>query len=491
MIEDRAVQYVGLERVEGPLIFVGGVRDVGYDELVVVYDEQGHERVGTVLEVSGETAVVQVLGGTTGLSSRNTRVRFTGRMLTMRVSREMLGRVFDGLGRPLDGGPTPLGGKVMDIHGRPINPAARDYPRQFIQTGLSIIDGSNSLVRGQKLPLFSGAGLPHDRLAAQIVRQATLPGEGPAHEGAGGKFAVILAAMGIKNDVADFFYRNLQDSGALGRAALFLSPADVPSVERLTAPRAAMTLAEHLAFDLDMHVLVLLTDMTNYCDALREIASSRGEVPARKGYPGYLYSDLASIYERAGRIKDADGSITLLPILTMPSDDISHPVPDLTGYITEGQIVCNRELHQKGIYPPVAGLPSLSRLMKDGVGEGSTREDHAHIAAQLFAAYAHAQEVRGLAGVIGEEELSPQDKRYIEFGDTFERRYVLQGEDENRSIEQTLDLAWKVASLLPRSALARLSDELIEKYYRPAEAEEPGAAGAPKGKIEEGTEGDA
>ncbi len=459
MILDRPVQYVGLDRMEGPLIFVSGVHDVGYDELVEVRDEQGGERLGTVLEVSRDTAVVQVLEGTTGLSNRNTRVRFTGRPVCIRVGREMLGRSFDGLARPVDGAPPPLRGELRDIHGQPINPAARDYPREFVQTGMSILDGSNSLVRGQKLPIFSGAGLPHNRLAAQIVRQATLPGEET-------RFAVILAAMGVKNDVAQFFRRSFEDSGVLSRVTLFLSPADAPGVERLMAPRAALTLAEHLAFELDMHVLVVLTDMTNYCDALREIASARGEVPARKGYPGYLYSDLASIYERAGRLKESRGSITLMPILTMPADDISHPVADLTGYITEGQVVCKRELHQKGIYPPVAGLPSLSRLMKDGVGEGHTREDHMAIAAQLFAAYARAEDVRSLASVIGEEELSPLDKTYLHFADAFEQKYVSQGEYENRSIEETLERAWQVAGVLPRSELTQLSEAHIERYYQ-------------------------
>ena len=463
MIVDHPVQYVGLERMDGPLIHVSGVHDVGYDELVEVVDEQGGRRLGTVLEVNRGIAVVQVLRGTTGLSNRRTRVRFTGAPLHINVSRQMLGRAFDGLGRPVDGGPAPLGGESRDVHGQPINPAARQYPREFIQTGISIIDGSNSLVRGQKLPIFSGAGLPHQRLAAQIVRQATLPGEET-------RFAVIMGAMGVKNDVAEFFRRSFEDSGVLSRVALFLSPADAPSAERLMVPRTALTLAEHLAFDLDMHVLVVLTDMTNYCDALREIASARGEVPTRKGYPGYLYSDLASVYERAGRIKDSEGSITMMPILTMPADDISHPVPDLTGYITEGQIVCNRELFQRGIYPPVAGLPSLSRLMKDGVGEGHTREDHAAIAGQLFAAYARVEEVRGLASVIGEEELSPQDKIYLDFGRAFEQDYVSQGEHENRSIQETLDRAWRVASILPRSALPRLSDELIDRYYRKQES---------------------
>ncbi len=466
MIVDRPVQYVGLQRMEGPLIFISGVRGAGYDELVEVRDEEGRERLGTVLEISGDTAVVQVLEGTSGLSNMRTRVRFTGRPLSIRVGRQMLGRSFDGLGRPVDGGPDVLGGELKDVHGAPINPTARRYPSQFIQTGISIIDGSNSVVRGQKLPIFSGSGLPHDRLAAQIVRQATLPGEET-------RFAVVMAAVGVKNDVAQFFRRSFEESGVLSRVALFLSPADSPGVERLMAPRSALSLAEHLAFELGMHVLVLLTDMTNYCDALREIAAARGEVPARKGYPGYLYSDLASIYERAGRICTSEGSITLMPILTMPADDISHPVPDLTGYITEGQIVCKREMFHRGIYPPVAGLPSLSRLMKDGVGEGHTREDHSAIAAQLFAAYARAEEVQGLAMVIGEEELSPQDKTYLEFSRTFEREYVSQGEYENRPIEQTLDLAWRAAGVLPRSVLAQLTEELIDRYYPSGEEGEP------------------
>lgn len=458
MIQDRPVEYVDLDRMDGPLVFVSGVHDVGYDELVEVRDGRGSERLGTVLEVEGDVAVVQVLQGTTGLSNRGTRVRFTGHPLRLRTSLDMLGRTFDGLGRPIDGGPIPLGGELRDVNGLAINPAAREYPREFIQTGVSIIDGSNSLIRGQKLPIFSGSGLPHDKLAAQIVRQATLPGEET-------KFAVVMAAMGIKNDIAQFFRRVFEESGVLGKVSLFLSPADAPGVEQVMAPRTALTLAEYLAFEEEMHVLVIMTDMTNYCDALREIGSARGEVPTRKGYPGYLYSDLASLYERAGRIEGVSGSVTLMPILTMPSDDISHPVPDLTGYITEGQIVMTRELVQKGIYPPVAGLPSLSRLMKDGVGEGYTREDHMDIASQLFAAYAHAGEVRDLASVIGEEELSPQDQTYLEFADAFEKRYINQGGHENRTIENTLDLAWDVARILPVGSLPQLSGELITKYY--------------------------
>ncbi|MFP4027635.1 MAG: V-type ATP synthase subunit B [Candidatus Brocadiia bacterium] len=455
---DRPVQYVGLERMDGPLIFVRGVQGVGYDELVEVRDEQGNLRRGTVLELSGDIAVVQVLEGSSGLANEGTRVRFTGRPVSIRVSEAMLGRTFNGLGEPIDGGPPPLGGELRDVHGQPINPAAREYPREFIQTGVSVIDGSNSLIRGQKLPIFSGSGLPHNDLAAQIVRQATLRGEET-------RFALIMSAMGVKNDVAQFFRRSFENTGVLSRVGLFLSPADAPGVEQMMAPRAALTLAEHLAFDREMHVLVLMTDMTNYCDALREIACARGQIPTRKGYPGYLYSDLAELYERAGRIKGKDGSITLMPILTMPSDDISHPVPDLTGYITEGQIVMQRDLDHKGIYPPVAGLPSLSRLMKDGVGADSTREDHMDIAGQLFSAYADAEDVRALASVIGEEELSPQDQMYLEFADAFERDYVAQGEYENRTIEQTLDMAWDVAGMLPESELSQVSNDLIEKYY--------------------------
>jgi len=459
VIQDRPVEFIGVSRVDGPLLFVEGVHDVGYDEVVEVKDAEGNPRLGTVLEVSGEVAVVQVLEGTTGLSSAGTSARFLGKTFSINVSRRMLGRVFDGLGRPMDGGPLPLGGERRDIHGAPINPYAREYPREFIQTGVSIIDGSNSIVRGQKLPIFSGNGMPHNQLAAQITRQARLlSGESD--------FTVVFAAMGVKNDVAAFFTRNFEESGVLNNVALFLSLANAPSVERLMTPRTALTLAEHLAFDEGMHVLVILTDMTNYCEALREIGTARGEIPARKGYPGYLYSELASLYERAGRIKGSPGSITQMPILTMPSDDISHPVPDLTGYITEGQIVFDRELFQKGLYPPIAGLPSLSRLMKDGVGEGYTRDDHQALASQLFAAYSRVKEVRGLADVIGEEELSPLDKTYLEFGEKFEQRYIHQGEYENRAIEQTLEIGWEVISVLPRSELYRIKDEMLDQHHR-------------------------
>lgn len=463
-VADRGLEYVGLQRVAGPLVVVEGARGVGYGEVAEIADPQGNVRLGTVLDVSHDRAVVQVLEGTSGLAMRGCRTRFLGKPMRLCVSRAMLGRVFDGLGRPIDGAPPPLGGEERDVNGEPINPYAREYPRDFIETGISAIDGMNTLVRGQKLPIFSGNGLPHDRIAAQMARQAHLRGsEAP--------FAIVFAAMGVKHDVAQFFTRSFQDSGVLGNSAVFLSLASAPSVERLLTPRAALTLAEHLAFDAGLHVLVILIDMANYCESLREMGTARGEIPARKGYPGYLYSDLASLYERAGRIKGSQGSITQVPILTMPSDDISHPVPDLTGYITEGQIVLERDLFQRGIYPPIAGLPSLSRLMKDGIGPGRTREDHAPLASQLFAAYAVVKRVRGLAAVIGEEELPALDKQYLAFGEAFERRFLCQAEDECRTIEQTLDLGWEILAILPRSELYRISDELLDARYRPPTAE--------------------
>jgi V/A-type H+-transporting ATPase subunit B len=457
-VQDRGLEYVGLAQIDGPLVFVDAVRDVGYGEVVEIRDAEGHTRLGTVLEVSERRAVVQVLEGTEGLAGRGTRVRFLGKPLMLPVSRDMLGRVFDGLGRPIDGGPPPLSGDERDINGEPINPFSREYPRDFIQTGISAIDGMNTLVRGQKLPIFSGNGLPHDRLAAQITRQAKLLDEQ-------GDFVIVFGAMGVKHDVAHFFQRTFEESGVLQDVALFLSLASAPSIERLLTPRVALTLAEHLAFDCGLHVLVLLTDMTNYCESLREIGTARGEIPARKGYPGYLYSDLASLYERAGRVKGSDGSITQMAILTMPSDDISHPVPDLTGYITEGQIVLERELFQRGVYPPIAGLPSLSRLMKDGIGEGRTREDHRALASQLFAAYSHVKQVRGLAAVIGDEELGELDKHYMAFGNAFEQRFLRQDEHDDRPIAQTLGLGWEMLRMLPRSELYRISDELLDRYY--------------------------
>ena len=410
------------------------------------------------LEVAEGMAVIEVFGGTAGLSLPDVRVRFKEKPLEIGVTRQMLGRVFDGLGRPVDGGPEPITELTQDVNGLPINPTARDYPKKYIQTGISSIDAMNTLIRGQKLPIFSGSGLPHNLIAAQIARQAKITGE---QEG----FAVVFAAMGVKYDVAQFFINSFSESGALENVALFLSLADAPSIERLMTPRVALTLAEFLAFKEGMHVLVILTDMTNYCESLREVSTVREEIPSRKGYPGYLYSDLASIYERAGMIKGIPGSITQIPILTMPNDDITHPIPDLTGYITEGQIVLERELHQKGIYPPIAGLPSLSRLMKDSIGEGLTREDHPHLASQLFSAYSHVKDVRALASVIGEEELTPLDHTYLEFGEAFEKQFLNQRPDEDRTMEESLVLGWEVISILPKEELHRISEEEISKYY--------------------------
>lgn len=452
------LQYTGVKNIDGPLVFMENVSGVAYDELVEVRAPGGEVRLGQVLDVTTSTALVQIFGGTDALSRSSTRSRFLGHSLRIPVSKEMLGRVFDGLGRPKDGLPPPLSKEFRDVNGEPVNPYSREYPRDFIQTGISSIDLMNTLVRGQKLPIFSGNGLPHNRIAAQIARQAKLLNEDV-------QFAIVFAAMGVKFDVARFFVDSFEQSGVLRNVAMFLSLADDPSVERMVTPRSALTLAEYLAYERGMHVLVIITDMTNYCEALREIATARGEIPSRKGYPGYLYSDLASMYERAGRLTSGGGSITQMPILTMPSDDISHPVPDLTGYITEGQIVLDREMFQRGIYPPVAGLPSLSRLMKDGIGKGRTRDDHPHVASQLFAAYSKVKDIRSLAAVIGTEELSPVDQLYMKFGEEFEAQVITQGEYENRSIEESLDLGWKVLKLLPRTELLRVTQEELEKHY--------------------------
>jgi V/A-type H+-transporting ATPase subunit B len=451
-------EYIGVDKIDGPLLFISKTHPVGYRELVECIDKDGNLRFGIVLESSTDFVVVQIFEGTSGLNIPDTRVRFSGGPLYIPVSKEMLGRIFNGLGDPIDDGPPQKGDIELNVNGMPINPTAREYPRDFIQTGMSVIDGMNTLIRGQKLPIFSGNGLPHNELAAQIARQAKIKGEE-------GSFACVFAAMGVKHDVARYFIRSFEESGVLENVALFLSLADEPSIERLITPRTALTLAEHLAFNEEMHVLVILTDMTNYCESLREISTIRGEIPSRKGYPGYLYSDLAELYERSGMIKGRRGSITSLPILTMPNDDISHPIPDLTGYITEGQIVFEREMYGRGLYPPIAGLPSLSRLMKDGIGEGMTREDHPHLASQLFAAYSYVKDVRNLASVIGEEELTPLDHTYLEFGEEFERKFVSQRVDENRDIEQTLSLGWEVVRILPHEELHRLTDEEIEKYY--------------------------
>lgn len=453
-------EYMNVAGITGPLIIVEGVKDVGYGELVEIRTPTGEIRTGQTLEVDEDKAVVQVFEGTSGLSQKNMRTVFLGKTLEMPVHRDMLGRVFDGLGRPIDGAPQVVTETTRDVNGLPMNPYSREYPRDFIQTGISAIDGMNTLIRGQKLPVFSGSGMPHNRIAAQIAKQAKIL---TSEE----EFTVVFAAMGVKFDVAYFFISSLEESGVLDNSAVFLSLANSPSIERLITPRAALTLAEHLAYDLNMHVLVILTDMTNYCESLRELSSSRGEIPSRKGYPGYLYSDLASIYERSGRLKGRNGSITQIPILTMPSDDISHPVPDLTGYITEGQIVLERELFNRGIYPPIAGLPSLSRLMKDGIGEGRTRKDHAGLAAQLFACYARVKRIRSLAAIVGEEELSKLDRLYLRFGRSFEEEFLSQGFEEDRDIETTLRIGWKMLSSLPEDELYRISREDIQKYYLP------------------------
>ena len=466
-VEDQEVQkrllagreYIGVNRIDGPLVFIRNTHPVGYRELVECVDSRGASRLGVVLDTSEEAVVVQVFGGTSELTLPNTRIRFRGRPLELGVSERMLGRVFNGLGRPIDGGPAPFAEAELNVNGVPINPTAREYPRDFIQTGISAIDGMNTLIRGQKLPIFSGNGLPHNEMAAQIARQAKILGSEA-------NFAVVFAAMGVKHDVSRFFISSFEESGVLEKVTLFLSLADDPSIERLITPRTALTLAEFLAFEKDMHVLVIMTDMSNYCESLREISTIRGEIPSRKGYPGYLYSDLAELYERSGLIKGGKGSITQLPILTMPNDDISHPIPDLTGYITEGQIVFEREMHARGIYPPVAGLPSLSRLMKDGIGEGMTRKDHAHLASQLFAAYSYVKDVRNLASVIGEEELTPLDRQYLEFGEAFERKFISQNRNEDRTIEETLERGWETLGLLPAEELHRITEEELEEFYR-------------------------
>ena len=453
-------EYMNLSSIIGPLVFVEGVKGIGFGDLVELRTGKGEMRVGQTLEINEDYAVVQVFEGTNGLALNDTKTTFLGKPLQIPVHQDMLGRVFDGLGRPIDDGPQVVSETTLDVNGLPINPYSREYPRDFIQTGISAIDGMNTLIRGQKLPIFSGSGMPHNLIAAQIARQAKIL---TAEE----DFTVVFAAMGVKFDVAQFFIESLEESGVLDTSALFLSLANAPSIERLMTPRTALTLAEYLAFECDMHVLVILTDMTNYCESLRELSSSRGEIPSRKGYPGYLYSDLASIYERAGRLKGKKGSITQIPILTMPSDDISHPVPDLTGYITEGQIVLERELFNKGIYPPIAGLPSLSRLMKDGIGAGRTRDDHAGVAAQLFACYAKVKRIRSLAAIVGEEELSDLDKMYLGFGNYFEERFLSQLYEEDRTIEDTLTIGWETMAILPEEELYRIKRDDIQKYLIP------------------------
>ncbi|MBQ8979921.1 MAG: V-type ATP synthase subunit B [Oscillospiraceae bacterium] len=459
-----AVQYLGLKEISGSLIALDHVKDVAYDEVAQIKLSDGTVRTGRVVEVDGERAVLQVFEGTNGLSLENTRTTFTGRPMEMALSEDILGRVFSGAGKPIDGLGDIYAEKYIDINGRPLNPVSRSYPRNYINTGISSVDALMTLIRGQKLPIFSGSGLPHNKLAVQIVRQAKIADE------TGSDFAVVFAAMGAKNDVADYFRRSFEESGVLSRVVMFLNLSDDPIIERILTPKCALTAAEYLAFEKNMHILVILTDMTSYGEALREFSSSKGEIPARKGYPGYLYSDLASLYERAGIVEGSEGSVTQIPILTMPNDDITHPMPDLTGYITEGQIVLDRSLAQKGIYPRVSVLPSLSRLMKDGIGEGYTRADHSDCANQLFAAYAKVQDARSLASVIGEDELSPLDKAYMHFGELFEKYFLGQGFDEDRTIDQTLDLGWTILSALPRNALDRVNDRLLDEKYDPEAA---------------------
>lgn len=452
-------EYLELQKIEGPLIVLSGVENASYDEIVEI--KCGEQiKHGKVVQIYEDKAVVQVFENTAGLSVKDISVKFTGKPLEISLSKEILGRVFNGIGEPIDDGGDIYSKIKRDVNGRPINPVARRYPRDYIQTGISAIDFLTTLIRGQKLPVFSGNGLPHNNLAAQIVKQAKISSSQNSD------FAIVFAAMGVKHDDAHYFLRIFEESGVLDRVVMFLNLADDPVVERIITPRCALTAAEYLAFEENMHILVVMTDMTSYCEALREISSAREEVPGRKGYPGYLYSDLASLYERAGMMEGASGSITQIPILTMPNDDITHPIPDLTGYITEGQIVLNREIYQRNIYPPINILPSLSRLMKDGIGEGYTREDHPDIANQMFSCYSKVQEVIALAQVIGEDELSDIDKKYLEFGREFEHRFLNQGFDENRDIEETLNLAWEVLSILPQGELDRIAPEILKKYYR-------------------------
>jgi V/A-type H+/Na+-transporting ATPase subunit B len=456
----KNIEFRTATSVQGGLIVMGGVPGVAAGTRVQIRDHARRLRSGLVIRTSDEAVLVEVFEGTDELDLERTWARFLDEPFLLPVSRDLLGRAFNGAGVPRDGRPPVISADRRDVNGEPLNPAARAYPREFIQTGISAIDGMNALTRGQKLPVFSGGGLPHNRVAAQIVRQARLLGEEESD------FVVVFAAFGVAASDARYFQESFQESGVLNRVVMFLNLADEPVIERLLTPRAAMTAAEYLAFDLDYHVLVVMTDMTAYAEALREVAVLRGDVPARKGYPGYLYSDLAEIYERAGRIKDRRGSITLIPVLSMPSDDITHPIPDLTGYITEGQIVLGRELANQGVYPPVAVLPSLSRLMKDGVGRNFTREDHPHVASQLFASYARALEVRGLAAIIGAEELSEGDRRYLAFAEAFEKRFIGQGEEEDRSVFETLNLAWELLSMLPAESLIRVSEAELAKYYK-------------------------
>lgn len=454
----HCMEYLGLSDINGPLIAVDGVENVGYEEMVQVRTSKG-ARTGRVVALEGKRAIVQVFSGTNGLSLSDTASRFTGEPMRLALSSEIVGRIFNGAGEPIDGLGPVYANRFDDINGSSINPVCRQYPRNYIRTGISSIDTLITLIRGQKLPIFSGSGMSHNKLAAQIVRQAKLSDDGKE------KFGVVFCAMGVTKDVAEYFRRSFEESGALARVTMFLNLSSDPIIERILTPRCALTAAEYLAFEQNMHVLVVMTDMTSYAEALREFSSSKGEIPGRKGYPGYLYSDFASLYERAGVIEGRGGSVTQIPILTMPNDDITHPIPDLTGYITEGQIVLDRYLDQQGIYPPISILPSLSRLMKDGIGEGYTRSDHSDVSNQLFASYAKVSDARGLASVIGEEELSDTDKQYLAFGERFEREFLGQGQQVDRTIDESLDLGWRLLSILPREELERIDEKVLAQHY--------------------------
>lgn len=458
-----AIEYLGLSEINGPLIVLEGVQDASYEEIVEFTVEGKHKKLGRIVEIYEDKAVIQVFEGTEEMSLKNTHTKLTGHPMEISLSEDILGRVFNGLGQPIDGLDPIISDIKRNVNGLPLNPCTREYPRNYIRTGISAIDCLTTLIRGQKLPIFSGNGLPHDELAAQIVKQASL-GDDSDEE-----FAIVFAAMGVKHDVAEFFRRTFEESGASSHVTMFLNLANDPVVERLITPKVALTAAEYLAFEKNMHILVILTDMTSFAEAMREVSSSKGEIPSRKGYPGYLYSELATLYERAGIVQGVNGSVTQIPILTMPNDDITHPIPDLTGYITEGQIVLDRSLHQTAIYPPISVLPSLSRLMKDGIGKGYTREDHQDLANQLFSSYAHVGDARALASVIGEDELSPLDKKYLKFGNAFEQQFVAQGKNENRSIETTLNLGWELLSMLPREELDRIDTKILDNYYRTEE----------------------
>ena len=470
------IQYAGFNQVNGPLVALEGVKGASFEEIAEIELEDGSTRIGRIIQMEGEKVILQVFEGTSGISLTNTKTRFTGKPLEIPLAAEMLGRIMNGAGKPIDGLGPIFPEKTGNINGRALNPVARDYPTNYIHTGVSSIDCLMTLIRGQKLPIFSGSGLSHNKLAAQIVRQAQLKrGEAATEdklfESGEGDFAVVFAAMGVQNDVADFFRRSFEETGAIERVVMFLNLSNDPIIERILTPRCALTVAEYLAFEKNMHILVILTDLTSYCEALREFSSSKGEIPGRKGYPGYLYSDLASLYERAGVIEGCEGSVTQIPILTMPNDDITHPIPDLTAYITEGQMVFDRGLDSVGVYPGLSVLLSLSRLMKDGIGEGFTRPDHPDVANQIFAAYARVQDARSLASVIGEDELSPADKAYMKFGQKFEKHFINQGANENRTMDETLNLAWDLLCLLPKSELDRMSQELIEANYNPSKAD--------------------